>query len=156
MTGLQKYLPQVFSGLALLALGFAMGRNSHQPSLAGLSNQVEFQNVQNPLPQDTPQELIPLSPAPGKQPGQQQGQKPGQQNTDCPILILKDGKLYQMRPGQNNGNGSQSGQGGSQELIPLSPYQGPAIPGLPAPTPITPQPSDPNNPTPSDSEGQRS
>jgi hypothetical protein len=91
-----------------------------------------FQSVppgQSPPPL---REFIPL-PGPGDQ---TPGQQPQQQNGDCEPIILfyHNGQLYQLRPGQ----GPQDGQGRPgtpPEFYYLNPYQGPPIPGLPAPRP---------------------
>ena len=87
---------------------------------------------QAPAPGGPPQirEFVPL-PGPGDQ---QPGQRPGQQQGDCEpvILFYHNGKLYQLKPGP----GPQDGPGRPTqppEFYQLNPYQGPPVPGLPAP-----------------------
>ncbi len=135
------------SVLAALGVGFALGRAGVS---AGTGAQVvsaqalptpTFQRVQA-----DPRELVPLGPGPGEGPGEQPGQQPGQgqqpqpgqQQGECTVLMMQDGQLYQVQPGQQPGqqpgagDGPGNGRPGGDELIPLQPYQGPAIPGLPA------------------------
>jgi hypothetical protein len=89
---------------------------------------------QAPAPGGPPQlrEFVPL-PGPGDQ---QPGQRPGQQQGDCEPIILfyHNGKLYQLKPGpgQQNGPGRPTQP---PEFYQLNPYQGPPVPGLPAPVP---------------------
>jgi hypothetical protein len=95
--------------------------------------------VQTPPPL---QEFIPL-PMPGRGPEDQPGQG-NQQGQDCEpvILFYYQGRLYQLQPAP--GQEGQRGRPGSPpEYFPLTPYQGPAIPGLP----FGPQPG-PGNPGP--------
>lgn len=133
-------------GTAAYALGVAHGRAVPAAVAPVLSAQpVQAQGPQAPTPFSAPQvpqtgpgqtpplrEFIPL-PGPGNQ---TPGQRPQQQNGECEpvILFYHNGQLYQMRPGQ----GPQDGQGRPgtpPEFYQLNPYQGPAIPGLPAPRP---------------------
>jgi hypothetical protein len=77
-------------------------------------------------------EFIPI-PGPGDQ---QPGQRPGQQQGECEPIILfyHNGQLFQLRPGQGPENGPGR-PGTPPEFFHMNPYQGPAIPGLPAPRP---------------------
>jgi hypothetical protein len=93
-----------------------------------------FKAPAQPAPGQPPtlREFIPI-PGPGDQ---QPGQRPGQQQGDCEPIILfyHNGQLFQLRPGQ----GPQDGPGRPgtpPEFFHMNPYQGPAIPGLPAPRP---------------------
>lgn len=107
----------LFGGLMYLA-GWHAGIASAQPSV------VSATPAQN-LPVQP--EIIPL-PGPDRQgPGQQP--MPGQgQECEPIILFYYQGRLYQLMPGPNN----QPGLPGSPpEYFPLTPYQGPQIPGLP-------------------------
>lgn len=140
----------LFLGLVLAALGvgFALGR-AGMPSGNGAQAApvATFQRVQA-----DPRELLPLAPGPGDGPGQQQGQQSGQgqppQQGGCTVLMMQDGQLYQLQPGQQPGQRPGSGDGpgngtpGGDELIPLQPFNGPSpIPGWPVPGgPVTPAP----------------
>lgn len=86
-----------------LGLGFVAGRVSAPSGTMGGALAARAQLAQ--FSPNDPRELVPLVPGPG-QDGQQ---GPGQQNApngqqgeqgDCPVLLLKDGQLYEMRPGQ--------------------------------------------------------
>jgi hypothetical protein len=98
--------------------------------------------VQSPPPL---QEFIPL-PMPGQGPDERQGQG-NQQGQDCEpvILFFYQGRLYQLQPGPGQ-QGQRGRPGTPPEYFPLTPYQGPAIPGLPG-VPFGPQPG-PGIPTP--------
>ena len=89
----------------------------------------------------TPKEFIPL---PNPQNGQDQGPgqlSPGAGGQICDkILYFYQGKLYQLQPGPMPKNG------GNPEFYYMQPYEGPQIPGFPAPGPMTPGIPDPNNP----------
>jgi hypothetical protein len=78
----------------------------------------------------TLREFIPI-PGPGDQmPGQQP--QPDQGECEPIILFYHNGQLFQLRPGEGPENGP--GRPGSPpEYFHMNPYQGPAIPGLPAP-----------------------
>ena len=81
-----------------------------------------------------PQEMIPI-------PNPQNGQGPGpgvpspgmggQQDCDR-ILFFYKGRLYQLRPGPMPRNG------GNPEFYFMQPYEGPQVPGFPAPGPMSP------------------
>lgn len=132
--------------LGALGLGFVAGRVSlPAPGLASVpgpaSAPLHPTRVQA---QNDPRELLPLSPGPGQQPGQspgpQSGPLQGQPQGECPVLLLKDGQLYQLQPGPGaprpgEGPGQAPGNGGpgpDDELFPLQPYNGPSpLPGLP-------------------------
>jgi hypothetical protein len=75
-------------------------------------------------------EFIPL---PG-QGDQTPGQGPQQQQGDCQPIILfyHNGQLFQLRPGPGPQNGPGR-PGTPPEFFYLNPYQGPSIPGFPAP-----------------------
>jgi hypothetical protein len=89
-----------------------------------------------------PQEMIPV-------PNPQNGQGPGpgipspgmggQQNCDK-ILFFYKGKLYQLQPGPMPRNG------GNPEFYFMQPYEGPQIPGFPAPGPMGPDMPGPGQP----------
>jgi hypothetical protein len=100
-----------------------------------------FPNTPGPAPFQAPPQQAPgqpptlreFIPIPG--PGDQQpGQRPGQQQGDCEPIILfyHNGQLFQLRPGQGPQNGPGR-PGTPPEFFHMNPYQGPAIPGLPAP-----------------------
>ena len=107
----------LFGGLMFLA-GWHAGAAGAQPAAISAT-----------LAQNLPvqPEIIPF-PGPDRQgPGQQLA--PGQgQECEPVILFYYQGRLYQLMPGPNN----QPGVPGSPpEYFPLTPYQGPSIPGLP-------------------------
>ncbi len=79
------------------------------------------------------QELIP-SPGPS-QPEQGQGQ-------DCKPIVLfyYQGRLYQLQLGPE---GQQGPPSSPPEYFPLTPYRGPALPGLPFPVPPSGSPESP-------------
>lgn len=115
----------LFGGLMYLA-GWHAGAAGAQPAA------VSATPVQN-LPVQP--EIIPL-PGPNQQgPGQQP--MPGQgQECEPVILFYYQGRLYQLMPGPNNQPGLPSSP---REYFPLTPYQGPQIPGLPfgpGPSPV--------------------
>ncbi len=108
----------LFGGLMYLA-GWHAGIASAQPAATVSATPAQNLPVQP--------EIIPL-PGPDRQgPGQQP--MPGQgQECEPIILFYYQGRLYQLMPGPNN----QPGLPGSPpEYFPLTPYQGPQIPGLP-------------------------
>ncbi len=75
-------------------------------------------------------EFIPI-PGPGDQ---MPGMQPDEGECEPIILFYHNGQLFQLRPGQ----GPQDGQGipgAPPEFFYMNPYQGPPIPGLPAPRP---------------------
>jgi hypothetical protein len=90
-----------------------------------------------------PREFAPLFPprGPDQGPGTQGPgtPSPGAGGQDCDkILYFFQGKLYQLRPGPMPRNG------GNPEFYYMQPYQGPQIPGFPAPGPMGPGMPDPN------------
>lgn len=130
------------SGAAGFLLGSSRGAPAEPAAVASTpaaARAVPVQAQQPPQSPNDPRELVPLGPGqdPGRGPGEQPGQQPGQ--GQCPILLYKDGRLYQIQPGpaRPGPGGQQPGpDGGDNELFPLQPYQGPPIPGLPTnPTP---------------------
>ncbi|MGH2349265.1 MAG: hypothetical protein ACRDFT_07375 [bacterium] len=130
-------------GALLYVAGFHAGAQGAAANATG-HVPVAAAPVQTPPPL---QEFIPL-PMPGR-PENQPGQG-NQQGQDCEpvILFYFEGRLYQLQPGQ--GPEGQRGRPGSPpEYFPLTPYQGPAIPGLPGvpfgPGPGTPAPGNPPN-----------
>ncbi len=137
-------------GVVMYVVGFHAGSQAAaahaalNPSSASGSGigPVAAATVQSPPPL---QEFIPLP-----MPGQGRDDQPGrgnQQGQDCEpvILFYYQGRLYQLRPGQGP-QGQRGVPGSPPEYFPLTPYQGPAIPGLPG-IPFGPQPG-PGAPTP--------
>lgn len=125
-------------GAVMYVVGFQAGTAAQ--SAAGTAP-IAAAPVQSPPPL---REFIPL---PGR-PEDQQGTG-NQQGQDCEPMILfyYQGRLYQLRPGPGQGPQNGPGRPGSPpEYFPLTPYQGPAIPGLPG-IPFGPQPG-PGNPIP--------
>jgi hypothetical protein len=100
------------------------------------------QPVQEQTPSLNPKEFIPF-------PNNENGQGPGPQNTvpgfgdqNCDrILYYYQGRLYELRPGPTP-------NGGNPEFFFMQPYQGPAIPGFPAPGPMMPGAPLPGQPLP--------
>lgn len=126
-------------GALMYVIGFHAGAQAAPPQRAP----VAVVPVQSPPPL---QEFIPI-PMPGQGPDDQQGRGRNQQGQDCQPMILfyYQGRLYQLQPGP--GPQDQLGRPGSPpEYFPLTPYQGPAIPGLPG-VPFGPLPG-PGNPIP--------
>jgi hypothetical protein len=142
----------VLAGGAAYAAGVSVGRAAAGATPAP----VVAQPVQSPDPFQPPSipqfpqpfPMTPSQPAPGQPPTLREfipipgpgdrmpGQQPGQENGECEPIILfyHNGQLYQLQPGP----GQQFGPGRPgtpPEFYQLNPYQGPAIPGLPAPQP---------------------
>ncbi len=130
--------------------GVAAGRQAAVAATASPAAQPVARIAQEPFfapgPQvPPPQAPVPQAPTPGTPPLRefvplpgpgdlQPGQQPGDQQGDCEPIILfyHNGQLYQLRPGP----GPQNGPGrptAPPEFYQLNPYQGPPIPGLPAP-----------------------
>ncbi len=165
----------IFCGVALVTVGFAVGRIS-APNLSQAVNQNALEPTAQIMPltltqtqtpnggtstppqaENDPRELIPLGPQPGQGQGGAQPQPgPGQAPEECPVMIYQDGQLFTFprpgqqpgqQPGPGQGRGSQPGQG--QELIPLNPGAPGGTPARPgSPTPSVPTPTTPTLPSP--------
>jgi hypothetical protein len=142
--GTAAYLAGVTHGRAAQVAGQVAGQEARPIPAQFPEMQAPFQMPAAPpaAPQQGPQtgpgqapQLREFIPIPG--PGQQApGMQPQPENGECEPIILfyHNGQLYQMRPGQ----GPQEGPGRPgtpPEFYRLNPYQGPPIPGLPAPRP---------------------
>lgn len=143
----------VIAAAAAYAAGVAAGRASAgnapnrslvaHPAAARVAQEPFYPQMPQVAPPAQPQPQVPAPGAPPQMrefvplpgPGDQQpGLRPGQQQGDCEPIILfyYNGRLYQLRPGP----GPQNGPGqptAPPEFYQLHPYQGPPIPGLPAP-----------------------
>ena len=116
-----------------LGAGFVLGR-AGAPAAVAVPGATPLRVQAN-----DPRELVPLGPGPGDGPGQQPGQpqpgqgQPQQGQGQCTVLMMQDGQLYQLQPGQRGPGDGRGDPAGGDELIPLQPYNGPSpIPGLPA------------------------
>jgi len=74
-----------------------------------------------------PKEFVPIPNNPGNNPAQAPFPGQGSQQNCDRILFFYQGRLYQLRPGLMPPNG------GNPEFFYMQPYEGPAIPGFPAP-----------------------
>ncbi len=125
------------SGLAAFALlMYLVGWHSGMAVAAAQAQTVRPGAAFTQAPQvpQTLQELIPL-PGPN-QPEQGPGQS---QNCKPIVLFYYQGKLYQLQLGPE---GQQGVPSSPPEYFPLTPYQGPQIPGLP----FTPPGGSPDSP----------
>ncbi len=102
--------------VAMYLLGWHSGSAAAAPRVSSVAPITTLAQVPRTLP-----ELIPS-------PGQAQTQ-------DCKPIVLfyYQGKLYQLQLGPEGG--LQGAPQSPPEYFPLTPYQGPAIPGLPFPVP---------------------
>ena len=143
----------IIVGGAAYAAGLSAGHAAAAAGTPSPSTHAAARTAQAPdLPPPTlvpPSQVIPApapAPAPGQPPtmrefvplpmpgDQMPGQQPGNQQGDCDPIILfyHNGQLYQLRPGPGPRDG-QGRPGVPPEFYQLNPYQGPPIPGLPAP-----------------------
>ncbi|HEY3249093.1 MAG TPA: hypothetical protein VGK88_12500 [bacterium] len=115
--------------ITLAALMYAVGFHAGAQAATPPVGPVAVLPVQSPPPL---QEFIPI-PMPGQGPDDQQGRGQDDQGQCQPtILFYYQGRLYQLQPQPGQGPQGQRGRPGSPpEYFPLTPYQGPAIPGLP-------------------------
>lgn len=140
-------------GVLGVGVGFVAGRGSAPVVLvqAAPAARPALVQAQGQVPSDPndPREVFPLVPGPGDEPGQgqqpgpqQPGQQPGQ--SECTVLMFKDGQMYRMQPGPGQQPGQQPGPGeqgdgqpgGDNELFPIQPFDAPSLPlpGLPPTT----------------------
>ncbi len=83
--------------------------------------------LQAPQPAQPSLEMREFIPLPGPD-----SQRPQPQQGECEpvILFYHEGRLYQLKPGPKDGPGRP---GSPPEFYQMNPYQGPPVPGLPAP-----------------------
>lgn len=127
----RKAVLVTLGGLALAAFGVLLYTVAWHAGMASAATQAHAARSAAVFTQAPPtlQELIPL-PGPNQhEPGQGQGK-------DCKpvVLFYYQGRLYQLQLG--GPEGQHGAPSSPPEYFPLTPYQGPQIPGLPfGPTP---------------------
>jgi hypothetical protein len=121
----------VLGGCGVLALAIAMFMLGRHTGLAAAASRGPVVPPAATLTQ-TPRSLQELLPQPGpSQPGEGQG------NCKPIVLFYYQGRLYQIQLGPEGQQGTPT-PSSPPEYFPITPYQGPAIPGLPFPMPNMP------------------
>lgn len=106
--------------IAMFLLGRSSGLAAAAPPKPSFAPTITFAQVPR-----TFQDLVPPLGPNSQGPGQAQDCKPM-------VLLYYQGRLYQLQLGPEGQQGQPSSP---PEYFPMTPYQGPAIPGLPFPTP---------------------
>ncbi len=109
--------------IAMYLIGWHSGIAAAAPTVSSAPPAAAFAQAPRTL-----QELIPLPNPSQREPGQGQSQ-------ECKPIVLfyYQGRLYQLQLGPEGTQGAQPQS--PPEYFPITPYQGPAIPGFPIPLP---------------------